>query len=199
MPDKPTVTDEHHQRYNQIMNTAVKPTAGQNPATVTPEQKATLVSSLLSSVQKTKGIGDKVFIFTGKKKIVLDGKEQEVEQIKTVDMTKEKPGVKVISSNAPIPEQVESEPIKVETMANVAGKEKAPPPPPPTPTPPPPPPVQKPVAPPVKPAPPAKKPAKISKPIKLGRPALIGLFITSVLFFIAWTVFWAVFFGLITL
>lgn len=209
MPDKPTVTQDHHDRYSQIMNTAVKPAAGKSPPGA-PADKASIVSTLLSTVANPKGIGNKVFVFTGKKKIVLDGKEQEVEKIKTVDMTAKKAETKVISSSAPIPEAAPEEDLKIETMAQ---KETAPAPVPEpikpaqvlsldkkieTPkievAPPPPPPVKSAASP----APAKKAATKTAKGGKMGMPMIILLNIALVLFIGAWTVFWAVFFGLWT-
>lgn len=88
MPDKPTVTDEHLKKYEAIMGTQVKPASSSAPASPS-TGNASSVSKLLSSIPKPKGIGNKIFIFTGKKKIIMDGSEREVEKIKTVDAGKE--------------------------------------------------------------------------------------------------------------
>jgi len=209
MPDKPTVTQDHHERYSKIMNTTVKPAAGKSPP-ISSTEKASLVSSLLSTVATPKGIGNKVFVFTGKKKIVLDGKEKEEEKIKTVDMTAKKAETKVISSSAPIPETPPEEELKIETMAQkqtqapiieppkpetkVMSLDKK---------------IETPkieiTSPPIKPTPapaaaapqPAKKPAvKTVKSKKMRKPIVIVLLIALFIFTCAWTVFWAVFFGL---
>lgn len=208
MPDKPAITSDHHERYNQIMSTSVKPATGKSPP-VSPADKASIVSTLLSTVANPKGIGNKVFVFTGKKKIVLDGKEQEVEKIKTVDMTSKKAETKVISSSVPLPQAPPEEDLKIETMAQkettqAPAVESAQP-------------VVKVMSldkkietpkievtppPPVKVAPasaPVKKTTtKTVKGGKLGMSMIILLNVALVLFIGAWTVFWAVFFGLWT-
>lgn len=84
---KPTVTDEHKQKYERIMGTVVKsaaPEASANAATI----QNSRMNALLASLPKPKGIGDKMFIFTGKKKIIVDGKDREEEKVKTVDPAK---------------------------------------------------------------------------------------------------------------
>ncbi len=84
---KPTVTSEHHARYEEIMKTQTVPVTPAresvpNPAANQPSK----VSALLASLPKPKGIGNKMFVFTGKKKIVLDpAGNQDIKDIKTVD------------------------------------------------------------------------------------------------------------------
>lgn len=81
---KPTVTDAHLEKYKSIMGTPVKTTVSDAaPAIV--EKKASTISQMLAAIPKPKGIGNKMFIFTGKKKIIMDGKDREEEKVKTVD------------------------------------------------------------------------------------------------------------------
>lgn len=85
MPNsRPTVTDEHISKYNAIMQTPVKSNAMPS-ATQPPAPAASSMSQILANLPKPKGIGNKMFIFTGKKKIIMDGTQKEVETIKTVD------------------------------------------------------------------------------------------------------------------
>lgn len=86
VPIKPTVTDEHKKKYEAIMGTQVKPVAPVPPAAASSNSK---LSALLNSLPKSKGLGDKMFIFTGKKKIIVDGTQREEEKAKTVDPAKE--------------------------------------------------------------------------------------------------------------
>ncbi len=79
---KPTITPEHHERFAQIMQTPTRP----NTPKIADSTQPSKVSALLASLPKPKGIGNKMFVFTGKKKIVLEaGGKQEVETVKTVD------------------------------------------------------------------------------------------------------------------
>lgn len=87
-PAKPTITDDHKKKYEAIMGTQVKPVA-QPPTPSAASTSNSKLSSLLSSLPKSKGFGDKMFIFTGKKKIIVDGTEREEEKAKTVDPAKE--------------------------------------------------------------------------------------------------------------
>lgn len=227
MPAKPSITDEHYKRYNDILATPVKsaapvpPSIIGTPAKLAPPaatsdvpaapggstpQKASLVSSLISSIPpKAKGISNKVFIFTGKKKIVLDGEEQEVEKIKTVSPEKQ-----IVPETPPPPEK--------KITVNIA---------PPVPTAPPvsaPPPIPSEIpsinkapieelkpnptdkkAEPVKiiPIKPFDKKSEKSKTVKSGKgtsPFINILLSFAVVFLLgAWTVFWAVFFGILKL
>lgn len=79
---KPTITDEHKEKYAQIMNTAVRPAVKSPPPANTQNSK---MNALLAALPKPKGIGNKMFIFTGKKKIIVDGKEREEEKVKMID------------------------------------------------------------------------------------------------------------------
>ncbi|MGE5042045.1 MAG: hypothetical protein ACM3IJ_04020 [Candidatus Levyibacteriota bacterium] len=213
MAARPSITDEHYKRYNDILATPVKSNTPTPPAPAAPPaastsdvpaapaptpQKSSMVSSLLNNIPpKAKGIGNKVFIFTGKKKIVLDGEEQEVEKIKTVTPEKQ------VVPPASLPPQ---EKITV----NIA-------PPVPTPTaeisapPPPPPPAQvpsinkapieelkKPVEVPKPPKPAEKKTEKTKIKVPKSSGPLMGILLTVAVVFllVAWTIFWAVFFGL---
>lgn len=83
---KPTVTAEHKEKYAKIMGTPVKSNAP--TALNSTQEQASRLNALLSSLPKPKGIGDKMFIFTGKKKIIVDGKQREEEKVNTVDPAK---------------------------------------------------------------------------------------------------------------
>ncbi len=83
---KPVVTAEHHERFQEIMKTPTRANLPTQNQAVQPSK----VSALLASLPKPKGIGGKMFVFTGKKKIVLEaGGKQEVETVKTVDAKSE--------------------------------------------------------------------------------------------------------------
>lgn len=89
---KPTVTDEHLQKYEQIMKTGTlnsgAPTLPQTFESQKPQPlQKNKISQLLSSLPKPKAIGNKMFIFNGKKKIIMEGGEKEVENAKTIDAT----------------------------------------------------------------------------------------------------------------
>lgn len=87
---RPSVTDQHLQKYEEIMKTGTlntgTPTLPSTPPTEG-EQKPTQgkISGMLASIPKVKGIGNKMFIFNGKKKIIMDGGEKEIENAKTID------------------------------------------------------------------------------------------------------------------
>lgn len=68
---RPQITSEHHERYTQIMGTPLK--SASQP-----------VAQNSNTSQKLKGLGNKMFIFTGKKKIILEGTQRQVESVKTV-------------------------------------------------------------------------------------------------------------------
>ncbi|MBP7832193.1 MAG: hypothetical protein KA035_00260 [Candidatus Levybacteria bacterium] len=79
---KPTITPEHHERLAEIMKTPTRPNAPTDNTAPTPSK----ISAILASLPKPKGVGNKMFIFTGKKKIVLEpGGEKEIHDVKTVD------------------------------------------------------------------------------------------------------------------
>lgn len=97
-PQKPVITPQHHERFAQIMQTPTRPNAPKISDSAQPSK----VSALLASLPKPKGIGNKMFVFTGKKKIVLEaGGKQEVEQVKTVDAPALKPDAKHTDSTKP--------------------------------------------------------------------------------------------------
>lgn len=125
MPDKPTVTDEHLKKYEAIMNTSVKP-APSSASPVSTQSSASSVSKLLSSIPKPKGIGNKIFIFTGKKKIIMDGSEREVEKIKTVDAGKEakKHPEPIKSVETPESKDIKPTPAKKEEEGKKKGERK---------------------------------------------------------------------------
>ncbi|HMS23071.1 MAG TPA: hypothetical protein PKA38_04910 [Candidatus Levybacteria bacterium] len=88
MPDKPTVTPDHIKKYQQIMGVTATPKSQPVPTatkTVTQPETKDARLSFLSSLPKPTGIGNKMFIFTGKKKIIIDGTDKEVENVKTID------------------------------------------------------------------------------------------------------------------
>src|SRR3990167_2558601 len=102
MPDKPApiksgpkVTDEHLKKYEAIMGTPVGSSA---PARATPPPPPTRATPpapasknpFASFIPKATGLGNKMFIFTGKKKIIIDGTEREEEKVKTVNPTPKK-------------------------------------------------------------------------------------------------------------
>lgn len=117
---KPTVTDEHKQKYEQIMNVTVKSSAP-TPTPVTQDSK---MRALLASLPKAKGIGDKMFIFTGKKKIIVDGKDREEEKVKTVDPAKLETEKKEIAT--PAHEVPKPETVKIEAKTPLKTEEKSP-------------------------------------------------------------------------
>lgn len=79
---KPTITPEHHERLAVIMKTPTRPNVPADSTAPTPSK----ISAILSSLPKPKGVGNKMFIFTGKKKIILEpGGEKEIHDVKTVD------------------------------------------------------------------------------------------------------------------
>lgn len=84
---KPTITSEHHARYEEIMKTPAAPVSAARDSVPNPTPgQPSKVSALLASLPKPKGIGNKMFVFTGKKKIVLDpAGNQDIKDIKTVD------------------------------------------------------------------------------------------------------------------
>lgn len=88
---KPTITDQHLQKYEEIMKTGTLNSETPAPFPVTsknsPEDfsQKNRVFQLLSNLPKPKGVGGKMFIFNGKKKIIMEGGEKEVEKAKTVD------------------------------------------------------------------------------------------------------------------
>lgn len=86
---KPTVTDEHLQKYEEIMKTGTlntgTPTLPTDTSTPEPKPQQGRIASMLAALPKAKGIGNKMFIFNGRKKIIMDGGEKEVENAKTVD------------------------------------------------------------------------------------------------------------------
>lgn len=102
MPDltRPTITDDHKKKYEEIMGTPVK-SASQPPPAPKP---------------KGLGLGNKMFIFTGKKKIVLEGTQREVEKVKTVNPEPaEKPMEKPTEKKSVFdtkPEELEKKPGK---------------------------------------------------------------------------------------
>jgi hypothetical protein len=88
MPDKPTVTPEHIKKYQQIMGVAAIPKPQTTPTaskTATQPGIKDARLSFLSSLPKPTGIGNKMFVFTGKKKIIIDGTDKAVENVKTID------------------------------------------------------------------------------------------------------------------
>lgn len=85
---RPQITDDHKKKYEEIMGLQVK-SASQTPAPPS-SSSGTKVNSILSSIPKPKGLGNKMFIFTGKKKIVMEGTQRQVEDVKTVTPAPEK-------------------------------------------------------------------------------------------------------------
>lgn len=174
---KPTVTDEHKKKYEAIMGTPVRPSV--TPAQTTPQPAQTnknpsAISSLIASLPKIKGIGNKMFIFTGKKKIIMDGTKREVEDIKTVDP---KPQEKLVKKVEEKPEKILSEKelvaknVPTEIVQN-KNEEK-----------------QKQV--------PQKAPvAKAQTENKITKKKLITILasVAGLVFIFAWTFFWLVFF-----
>ncbi|MFI5265270.1 MAG: hypothetical protein ACHQT7_00820 [Candidatus Levyibacteriota bacterium] len=111
---RPTVTDEHLKKYATIMGTAVKSNAPPAPTPVKADAGPSNIAALIASLPKPKGIGDKMFIFTGKKKIIMDGTQREVENIKTVDATPPPPKVE---------KKVEVKPEKMLTEKELVAKD----------------------------------------------------------------------------
>lgn len=87
--DKPAVTNEHLQKYEEIMKTGTlntgAPVLPTDTSTPTPKPQQGKIAAMLAALPKAKGIGNKMFIFNGKKKIIMDGGEKEEENAKTVD------------------------------------------------------------------------------------------------------------------
>ena len=81
---RPTVTDDHMKKYESIMNTATPTNTSE------PEKKP----GILSNIPKPKGIGNKIFIFNGRKKIVMDEGEKEEEKAKIVNPKEKKEDLK---------------------------------------------------------------------------------------------------------
>lgn len=207
MPDKPAavkpaVTDEHLKKYDAIMGTQVTsksaPAKTPPPSSNSTPSTPSLVSksmSLLSSIPKSSGIGNKMFIFTGKKKIIIDGNEKEVEDVKTVDQNINKDELKKIAEEtrkvkeAEIKKQdQEKEHLSPNALfQNTPTKED-----------------KKPVKPEdlvakkVETVEIKKEEPKVKKSRgKSGIPTVV-LVLVVVIFFIAWTFFWLVLFGFIT-
>lgn len=90
MPDKPAsakpkVTDDHLKKYEQIMGTSV---GSAKPDTAPSSSSGSgIKDSILAAIPKPSGLGNKMFIFTGKKKIIIEGKEMQEEKVKTIDPT----------------------------------------------------------------------------------------------------------------
>lgn len=89
---KPSITDSHLQKYEEIMKTGtlqsgapILPTAPASQTNDATTKQNGKIASILSSIPKPKGIGNKMFIFNGKKKIIMEGGEKEVENAKTID------------------------------------------------------------------------------------------------------------------
>lgn len=114
MPDKPTITDQHLQKYEEIMKTgtldsgapAPLPTSSKNPADESLQKSR--ISQLLSNLPKPKGVGEKMFIFNGKKKIIMEGGEKEVEKAKTIDAKE----IKKQQKEEEKKEEITPEPVK---------------------------------------------------------------------------------------
>jgi hypothetical protein len=83
---RPTVTDDHKKKYAEIMGMQVK--SSQAPPSGT--KSGSKVGSIISAIPKPKGLGNKMFIFTGKKKIIMEGRQREEEKVKTVNAVPEK-------------------------------------------------------------------------------------------------------------
>lgn len=198
---KPTVTDEHLKKYDAIMGTTVTPKTTPpktEPATPTGINSSTpsIVTkgmSLLSSIPKPTGIGNKMFIFTGKKKIIVDGNEKEVEDVKTVDQNMNKDELKKLEDETkrikePKSEKQEKEQPSPNALFQDTETKEA----------------KKPVKPDdlvakkVETVEIKKEEPKVKKHRgKSGIPTTI-LVLVVIIFFIAWTFFWLVLFGFIT-
>lgn len=165
MPQKPSVTDEHKTRYASIMGTPVK----SNAPTPAPSQQSK-TSSLLSAIPKPRGLAGKMFVFTGKKKIIMDGTEREEQKVKTVDPAKDEREKR---------EKEKEEEKKVD--AQIAEQAKK---------------VEVKSAPP---APPGTKPAAAEGKKGAKKKLPKGVKIIGLIAFIgAWTFFWMVVFGFIS-
>ena len=122
MPDKPTVTPEHIKKYQQIMSTPKPQAVPTTPKSTTQSETKDARLSFLSSLPKPTGIGNKMFVFTGKKKIIIDGTDKEVENVKTVDTQDVKK-----DAPQPAPPQVKKEDLvakQVETITIPATQKK---------------------------------------------------------------------------
>lgn len=177
MPDtaRPTVTDEHLKKYEAIMGTAVKSSAAPTGTPVVASSKSSNISSILAALPKPKGIGNKMFIFTGKKKIIMEGTKKEVEDIKTVD-AKENSKTEEKKSEE---KHMEINPAPKSTTVVVTNKDE-----------------EKTVHPPKTEE--IKKPQK-EKLIKNKKVLVVVLVVVALIATSAWTAFWLSFFGFVKL
>lgn len=113
------ITDDHIKRLDSIMGTQVK-TTSPTPLSTTQPSGNGRIASLLSSIPKPNDLSNKMFIFTGKKKIIIDGTEKEEEKIKTVNPEPIKKEDKIETS--PPPPSKAPPPAEVPTV--VINKEK---------------------------------------------------------------------------
>lgn len=184
MPDvtRPTVTDDHLKKYEAIMGTSIKPNTPDSPIPVVTSTKSLSIAAILAALPKPKGIGNKMFIFTGKKKIIMEGTKREVEDIKTVDASPitepipEKESEKPKGKNSE-EKYIEVSPAPKSTTVVVTNKDegKA---------------VHLPKTEEI------KKPQK-EKLIKNKKVSAVVLAVVTVIAISAWTFFWLIFFGFV--
>lgn len=202
MPDKPAVTDDHLKKYQAIMDTPVasktpvSATSTNQSATPKKADESTQKNPFASYVPKPTGLGNKMFIFTGKKKIIIDGSEREVEKVKTVNPKAEEKKIEVSvphlpPSPPPTPNSKATTPPAPpqQTASTTAPLEKV---------------KDNPLATPPKPSSSVtpgysknekKTTEKVSSGGKKIPTVLVAIF--AVIFIAAWTLFWLVFFGFI--
>ncbi len=194
MPDKPAVTDEHLKKYQSIMGTAVGGKPADSSTSIAPpapnSPAANQKNPFANFVPKVTGLGNKMFIFTGKKKIIIDGSERAEEKVKTVNPKAEKHIEEKVVEKAPTPPPP-PKPAKIEEVIHVQGKT--------------PPPVATSTSAPMGNAkkeaivPQKKEETKTEKKTSTGGKkiptALLVVF--AIIFIAAWTLFWLVFFGYI--
>lgn len=122
------ITDDHLRRLDTILKTPVKSASpaptGPPPLQASSAPSPSKIQAILSSIPPVKGIGNKMFVFTGRKKIIMDGRQREEEKIKTVDPGKNQK-LEAIPKPTPIPEPVpEVKPIPQFSMAKTDDKAK---------------------------------------------------------------------------
>lgn len=183
MPDrpatnKPTITDDHLKRLDSIMGT---PVASKSPSPTPASAK----SSSLSFIPKPSGIANKMFIFTGKKKIIIDGKDKEEEKIKTINpaTSQEVTRVETPTFASVNDRKIESPkvPTEIITKTTIEPEKKDP--------------TQAPVTT----AAPGEKKTEEKKVKKGGKIPFAFLVVFFFVFLGAWTLFWLVFFGYIAI
>lgn len=128
MPGKPKITDDHLKKYESIMGTPTTSRfSSQKSTSPPPSHKAEskwIKSSFISNLPKPSDISNKMFIFTGKKKIIVDGGEKEVEKVKTVDTAENKETHEEIAKVPTSPATSKEAPAPNKTPAVEMEKEK---------------------------------------------------------------------------